>query len=203
MHLSSWTVAPSIITVIYFALVWCLPCTRYQAVWSAGDLLHQIFTSPWKIPCLLKLLSNCKIHLLSYDSQFVLQVFLIRITDVDCNCSTATLCQQNRCTYPSSCPIPLVEAVLSQRGLQLSSLLYHRWANYFNFGIRFRREFNDPQWYKLNFYSYSNLVMMMALKYLEYISHLPTLTNRGPDNWFSHFSGPPHWYHFAEVGVQA
>lgn len=85
---------------------------------------------------------------------------------------------------------------------QLRSVLYHRWANYFNFGIRFRREFNDPQWYKLNFYSYSNLVMMMALKYLGYISHLPTLINRGPDNQFSHFSGLPHWHHFAELGSQ-
>lgn len=66
-----------------------------------------------KIPMPLKLLSNCKIHSLSYDSQFVLQVFLIRITAVDCNCNTATLCQPSQCTYPSFCPILHVEAALS------------------------------------------------------------------------------------------
>lgn len=84
----------------------CLICRR-----PLTPDLHQLLEK--KNPMPSKLLSNCKIHSLSYHSQFVLQVFLIRITAVDCNCSTATLCQQNQCTYPSFCPILHVEAALS------------------------------------------------------------------------------------------
>lgn len=115
MHLCSWTAALSIITVIYFALVLapplhsvsgCLICRR-----PLTPDLHQL--SEKKSPLPLKLLSNCKTHSLPYDSQCVLQVFLIRITAVGCNCNAATLRQQNRCTYPSFCPILHVGAALS------------------------------------------------------------------------------------------
>ena len=84
-------------------------------------------------------------------------------------------------------------------------MLYHQRANYFNFGIRFRREFNDPQWYKRNFYSYSNLVTMMTFRNLERVSCFPPPTNRRLDDRFRHFSGHfglPWWLSCKEPSCQ-
>lgn len=69
---------------------------------------------PLENPMLLKLLSNCKIHSFSSDSQFVLQVFLIRITTADRHCSTASLGQHSQRASPSFCPCLRVVPVLSR-----------------------------------------------------------------------------------------
>lgn len=62
-----------------------------------------------KNPMDLKLLLDCNIHLFSCNSKSLLQVFLIMIRAVDCDCNTATPCQPNQSTYPSSRSILHVE----------------------------------------------------------------------------------------------